>query len=55
MTAHKFEDPVDYFGMELLSLLLLFLFDMFLLFMLLQLSENYNECTCILLIYVINQ
>ena len=54
MTARNFKDPVDYFGTELLSLLL-FLFDMFLLFTLLQLSENYNECTCILLIYLINQ
>ena len=54
MTAHKFEDPVDYFGVELLSLLL-FLFDMFLLFTLLRLRENYSECTCILLIYLINQ
>ena len=55
MTALKFKDPVDYFGVELLSLLLLFLFDMFLLFMLLRLSKNYNECRCILLIYLINQ
>ena len=54
MTARKFEDPVDYFGMELLSLLL-FLFDMFLLFTLLRLNKNYNECTCILLIYLINK
>ena len=54
ITARKFEDPVDYFGTELL-LLSLFLFDMFLLFTLLQLRENYNECTCILLIYLIKQ
>ena len=38
MTAHNFKDPVDYFGMELLSLLL-FLFHTFLLFMLLRLNE----------------
>ena len=52
MMAARFEDPVDYFGAELLSL---FLFDMLLMFAVLQLNENYNECTCILLIYLINQ
>ena len=54
ITVHKFEDPADYFGVELLSLLL-FMFVMFLLFTLLRLRENYNECTCILLIYLIKQ
>ena len=51
MTACNFKDPVDYFGVESL-LLLLFLFDMFLLFMLLQLSENYNECTNMYVFYL---
>ena len=36
MTAASFEDPVDYFGTELL---LLFLFDMLLMFAVLQLNK----------------
>lgn len=47
-------DSADYFVTELLSLLFS-LVDIFSLFTLLWLSANYNECTCILLIYLTNQ
>ena len=52
MTAASFEDPVNYFGMELV---LLFLFDVLLMFTVSQLNEITMSVHVFLLIYSINQ